>query len=97
MEATGAGIAVIASDMPGCRDVVVAGETGLLIPPGDTTELCRQMSLLISDPTLRARLARAGAERTRQRYSADALAGAYTQLYRSMTDVAVPYADRSAA
>ena len=97
MEATGAGIAVIASDIPGCRDVVVAGETGLLIPPGDTTGLCRQMSLLISDPTLRARLARAGAERTRQRYSADALAGAYTQLYRSMTDVAVPYADRSAA
>ena len=97
MEATGAGIAVIASDIPGCRDVVVAGETGLLIPPGDTTELCRQMSLLISDPTLRARLARAGAEHTRQRYSADALAGAYTQLYRSMTDVAVPYADRSAA
>jgi glycosyltransferase involved in cell wall biosynthesis len=97
MEATGAGIAVIASDIPGCRDVVVSGQTGMLTPPGDAAALCRQMSLLIADQPLRARLARAGAERTRQRYSADALAAAYAQLYRIMTDASVPYADRSAA
>jgi glycosyltransferase involved in cell wall biosynthesis len=97
MEATGAGIAVIASDIPGCRDVVLSGQTGMLTPPGDAAALCRQMSLLIADQALRARLARAGAERTRQRYSADALAAAYAQLYRIMMDASVPYADRSAA
>lgn len=97
MEATGAGIAVIASDIPGCRDVVLPEQTGLLIPPGNVDELSRQMNRLIADQTLRARLARAGAEHTRQRYSADALAGAYIQLYRSMTDAEARSTERSAA
>ena len=97
MEATAAGVAVIATDIPGCREVVNPGETGFLSPPGNSEELARQMSRLIVDHTLRARLARAGAERTRQRYSADALAGAYTELYQSMVDGNARQDDRSTA
>ena len=97
MEATGAGIAVIASDIPGCRDVVRSGQTGMLTPPGDAEELRRQMSLLIADQSLRARLACAGAERTRKRYSAEALAGAYTRLYQTLVNGSVHKDDRSAA
>ena len=97
MEATAAGVAVIATDIPGCREVVNPGETGFLSPPGNSEELARQMNRLIVDPTLRARLARAGAERTRQRYSADALAGAYTELYQSMVDGNARQDDRSTA
>ena len=97
MEATGAGVAVIATDIPGCRDVVHAEKTGLLVPPGDAATLSRQMSRLIEDQALRARLARDGAERTRQRYSADALAGAYIDLYRSMFYEKARENDRSAA
>lgn len=94
MEATGAGVAVIASDIPGCREVVISEQTGLLVPPGDAEALSRQMSRLIESQTLRDRLARAGAERTRQRYSADAMAGAYTQIYRAMIEVGVHRANR---
>ena len=97
MEATGAGVAVIASDIPGCRDVVYAERTGLLVPPGDAPALSRQMGRLIEDQGLRVRLARDGAERTRQRYSADALAGAYVDLYRSMFYKMVRENYRSAA
>ena len=97
MEATGAGVAVIASDIPGCRDVVYAERTGLLVPPGDAPALSRQMGRLIEDQGLRVRLARDGAERTRQRYSADALAGAYIDLYRSMFYEKARENDRSAA
>ena len=97
MEATGAGIAVIASDIPGCRDVVDPRKTGLLFPPGNTSELARQMSMLITDQPMRLRLAQAGAERTRQRYSADALSAAYLQLYRSMTATNTRYETMSAA
>ena len=97
MEATGAGVAVIATDIPGCRDVVHAEKTGLLVPPGDAATLSRKMSRLIEDQALRARLARDGAERTRQRYSADALAGAYIDLYRSMFYEKARENDRSAA
>ena len=97
MEATGAGVAVIASDIPGCRDVVHAEKTGLLVPPGDAATLSRQMSRLIEDQALCVRLARGGAERTRQRYSADALAGGYTQLYESMVEGSARRDERSAA
>ena len=96
MEATGAGVAVIASDIPGCRDVVDPGKTGLLSPPGNAAELARQMNLLIADRAMRSRLAKAGAERTRQRYSAEALAAAYLQLYRSMTNANARHESMSA-
>ena len=97
MEATGAGIAVIASDIPGCRDVVLPEQTGLLVPVGDSAALSRQMRRLTEDQELRGRLARDGAERTRRRYSADALAGAYTELYESMVYGSARQDDRSAA
>ena len=97
MEATGAGVAVIASNIPGCREVVIAEQTGLLVPPGDVAALSRQISRLTGDQMLRVRLARAGAEHTRQRFSADALAGAYTQLYQSMVEGSACGDERSAA
>lgn len=81
MEATGAAIPVIASDIPGCRDVVLPEQTGLVSIPGDAENLHGQMSRLIHDEALRMRLARAGAERTRERYSAHALAMRYAALY----------------
>ena len=97
MEATGAGIAVIASDIPGCRDVVIDEQTGLLARPGDAPTLSRHLSRLIEDQALRAQLARSGAKRTRQRYSAEALAKAYVQLYRSLVSGSAQRADRSVA
>lgn len=84
MEATGAGIPVIASDIPGCREVVMSGETGLLSVPGDADDLYRQMRRLIDDEALRAQLAHAGAQHTRQRYSAEAMAVKYAALYQSL-------------
>lgn len=84
MEATGAGIAVIASDIPGCREVVTSEETGLLSVPGDAGDLQRQMCRMIGDRTLRSRLAQMGAERTRARYSAQAMATKYAVLYQSL-------------
>jgi glycosyltransferase involved in cell wall biosynthesis len=82
MEATGAAIPAIATDIPGCRDVVLPGKTGLLCVPGDAEDLHRQMSRMIQDEALRTQLARAGAERTRERYSAQAMARRYAGLYR---------------
>ena len=40
LEAGAVGKAVVASDVPGCRDVVVPGETGLLVPPRNVDGLC---------------------------------------------------------
>lgn len=53
IEAAACGRAVVSTDVPGCRDAVVAGETGLLVPPRDSTRLAQALRKLIEDAALR--------------------------------------------
>ena len=53
IEAAACGRACVATDMPGCRDVVKDGETGLLIPPGDPKRLAAALGSLLSQPLIR--------------------------------------------
>ncbi len=62
-EATLAGAAVIASDIPGPKDLVVDGVTGLLVAPGDTTALAAAIRALADDAERRARFVQAGRQR----------------------------------
>lgn len=65
IEAAACGRAIVATDVPGCSDVVVDGETGLLVPARDAAALARAIARLVEDPALRRRLgaaARARAE-----------------------------------
>lgn len=54
-----AGRPVIASAVGGLPGIVRDGETGLLVPPGDSAALARAMEALLDDPALRDRLGRA--------------------------------------
>jgi glycosyltransferase involved in cell wall biosynthesis len=68
-EAMAHGRPVVASDVGGLRDLVVDGETGLLVPPGDVAALRAALERLLADPELRDRLGGAGRERIRERFS----------------------------
>jgi glycogen(starch) synthase len=68
-EAMAHGRAVVASDVGGLRDLVVDGETGILVPPGDVPALREALERLLADPGLRRRLGAAGRERARDRFS----------------------------
>jgi glycosyltransferase involved in cell wall biosynthesis len=57
-EAAAAGRPVITTDMPGCRDAIVAGETGWLVPPHDVPALVRTLRRALAD---KAELRRRGA------------------------------------
>ncbi|HLF49729.1 MAG TPA: glycosyltransferase family 4 protein, partial [Methylomirabilota bacterium] len=63
VEAMGAGRPVVATDVPGHRDVVVHGETGLLVPPEDPAALAGAISSLLADPERRRRMGEAGRRR----------------------------------
>ena len=54
------GRAVITTDMPGCRDTVTPGETGLLVRPRDVDDLVAAMERLVDDPALVSRMGAAG-------------------------------------
>ena len=60
IEAMAARVPVISSDVGGCRELVVDGETGLLVRPRDPSALAAAMRRLWSDEGLRRRFGQAG-------------------------------------
>src|SRR5205807_1350030 len=68
-EAMAHGRPVVASAVGGLRDLVVDGETGLLVEPGDVAGLRSALERLLADPALRARLGSAARARIAARFS----------------------------
>jgi len=60
LEAAACGRAIVATDMPGCREVVRAGESGLIVPPHDIGALAEALAALARDPGRRQAMGRAG-------------------------------------
>jgi glycosyltransferase involved in cell wall biosynthesis len=84
MEAMSAGIPVVASDIPGNRDLVVPEETGFLVPVGDSGELARKTHLILNDARLARELGRRGQERMRQEFSVEKMVNRHAELYRGL-------------
>lgn len=74
LEAMAAGKPVIASRVGGLAEVVVDGESGLVVPPEDPPALASALARLLADPSLRARLGAAGQVRVGARHGLAAMA-----------------------
>jgi len=74
LEAMSMNRAVITTDAPGCRETVIDGESGLLVPVGDPRRLAAAMLQLVASPALVERIAAAGHARATQLYDARAVA-----------------------
>ena len=61
LEAMASGKPLVATDIPGCREAVVDGQTGFLVPPRDPMALAEAMKKLIDDPRLAGKIWRGGA------------------------------------
>jgi len=68
IEAMTAARPVVSTRLAGIPESVVHGETGLLVSPGDTTELAQALEQLMRDSGLRSRLGRAGRARVEQHF-----------------------------
>ena len=80
IEAMASRVPVVATDVPGIRNVVTHEQTGLLVPHGSPRELALAIDRLVKDPALRELLvARAEAE-VRRRFSWDAIFTKYREL-----------------
>jgi len=69
MEAQSQRLAVVATNLPGIAELVVPGETGLLVPPSAPENLSGALLRLMRDADLRTRLAEAGFLRVRREFS----------------------------
>ncbi|MGH8414274.1 MAG: glycosyltransferase family 4 protein [Gammaproteobacteria bacterium] len=69
IEAAACGRPVVTTDVPGCRDVLVDGETGLLVPPRDSAALAAALRRLIEDQDLCRRRGQAGRRYVETKFS----------------------------
>jgi glycosyltransferase involved in cell wall biosynthesis len=76
--------AVVATRLAGMPELVVDGETGLLVPPRVPEALAAALLRLHADPTWRQELARAGRKRVEADFSLDAKIEATERLYRRL-------------
>jgi glycosyltransferase involved in cell wall biosynthesis len=73
---------VVATSVGGIPELVIDGETGMLVPAGDPDAMAAAVLRLLDDCQLARRLSAAGRKLVGQRYSAEAQASALAALYR---------------
>lgn len=84
LEAMAAGVPVVATAVGGVPELVVEGETGLLVPPGDGSALAQAIERLLDDADLRRRLGEAGRRRVETTFSLRNWQSAHLELYTEL-------------
>jgi glycosyltransferase involved in cell wall biosynthesis len=75
---------VVATAAPGTTEVVVDGQTGLLVPIGKITHLARAIRDVVRDPALASRLGEAGRARVEADFRADTMVAHFAELYENL-------------
>ncbi len=84
LEAMAAGLPVVACDIPGNRELVADGQTGLMVPARDPPRLAQAIERLLNAPTLRDRLGEAAREATVSRFSLAHMADQHLELFERL-------------
>jgi glycosyltransferase involved in cell wall biosynthesis len=83
LEAMSSGRACIASDVPGCRDLLVPGRSGVLVRPGDPEALTEALASL-SSSGVRASFGKEARQRVLERFTIEQEARAYEEMYLAL-------------
>ena len=81
LEAMAAGLPVLATDVGGNAELVLDGETGDLVPPGDVQAMAEGLLRMAAEPGRAAAMGRAGRARVEQHFSLPAMVAGYRSLY----------------
>jgi glycosyltransferase involved in cell wall biosynthesis len=72
---------VVATPVGGTAELVLDGETGVLVPPRDPDALARAIGGLLADPERGRRLGEAGRRRVEREFSAERMARRVLEIY----------------
>jgi glycosyltransferase involved in cell wall biosynthesis len=84
LEALAAGVPIVATDIPGTRELVISGTTGYLVPVGDRAAFAKQTERLLNNAALAAQFAAAGRERVQSEFSVEKMIERHVGLYREV-------------
>jgi glycosyltransferase involved in cell wall biosynthesis len=85
LEAAACGRPMIATDAPGCREIVIDDQTGLLVPIEDPPALAQAIIRLAGSPPLRARYGSAARQLVVEKLSATIIGNSIVELYDRLT------------
>lgn len=85
IEAAACARAVVTTDVPGCRDAIEAGETGLLVPVRDAPALADAIARLAEDPALRQAMGLAGRALAEREFNIERVASIHVALYDALS------------
>jgi glycosyltransferase involved in cell wall biosynthesis len=86
IEAQAAGVPVVAFDVGGVPEAVADGETGMLVPAGDSWALAEAIGGLVLNPVRRRHLANAGPDRVRAEFSVERMVRGNLAIYSEVLD-----------
>ncbi|MCL2324288.1 MAG: glycosyltransferase family 4 protein [Actinomycetia bacterium] len=75
---------VVAFSVGGIPEVVIDGETGILVAPGDTDAFAAALTELLLDPERAQKMGAAGAKRARERFSEQQMIAHYVELFNGL-------------
>ena len=84
MEAMQAGLPVVVTDIPGNRDLVEHGKSGMLVRVGDSAAFAQHTHQILNDESMAQKLGSAARERIEQEFSVEVMVARYVQEYRSI-------------
>jgi glycosyltransferase involved in cell wall biosynthesis len=83
IEAAACGRPIVASDVPGSREVVRPGENGLLVPPRDVSSLAEALRTLIGNPDMRYRMGNRSRKIAEEEFSTSLIIPQILSIYHS--------------
>ena len=81
IEAAACGRPVVTTDVPGCKDAVIHGHTGLLVPALDVDALCEALNYLSSNPAIRAQMGIKAREFAEKKFDIASVLDAHRVIY----------------
>ena len=85
IEAMAAGLPVVATDTPGCRDLVENGRTGFKVTYGDWSKMAGIIDSLLEDEATRKRISRNAAQEAKAKYSWNSVVEKLETAYLDLT------------
>ncbi len=85
VEASAAGLPIVTTDVPGCREVVTSGRNGLLVPPRNVAALADALQCLIENQEVRREMRIVSRQIFEEKFTSDAVRVALNQCYAKLS------------